>query len=590
MKKIISFLPSSVVNVLKRQSWAVRFYQRWGLKQTPINALNNYGLICVQQNEQLAALPLPINSLIFSILVPVYRPDLGLFTEMVRSVQDQAYHNWELILVDDGSESESLTELLNQLKSDRVKVIVRGKNGHISSASNSGLDVAKGDYILLLDQDDLLHSDALKCVAHYLEGNPLARIIYSDEDKIDEKRNRHTPHFKPVLNSDLLYSHNYVSHLGVYRRDLIEHAGGFRVGYEGSQDYDLLLRCLEHCKSEEVLHIPYVLYHWRTVPGSTAFAESEKGYAQDAGLRALQDHLGPKDVKVELGKLANTYRARWPIPEKAPLVSVIIPTRNSKDLVEMCVNSLYRKNDYSHFEVLLVDNQSDCRESLAYFLELETQGKVRLLRYDAPFNYSAINNFAAKHAKGEVLLLLNNDVEATNGDWLREMVSHAIRPDIGCVGAKLYYPDGRLQHAGVITGLGGVAGHSHKYFPGDHPGYFKRLQIVQNLSAVTAACLAVRKDVFEQVGGLNDKDLTIAFNDVDFCLKVRDAGYRNIWTPYAELIHHESVSRGKEDNPEKIARFQREIAYMKNTWGVSLLNDPNYSQWLTLDREDFSYR
>lgn len=528
---------------------------------------------------------------LFSIIIPTFKPDLTTFKSMLDSVMEQTYQHWQLIIVDDASNCRLLSDYLLTLNDNtKINIVTQQKNGHISKASNTGLELANGDYLLLLDQDDTLHPDALKCVAYYLEQNPNARVLYSDEDKIDAKGNHHTPHFKPAFNPDLLYSHNYMSHLGVYQRELVEKVGGFREGYEGSQDYDLLLRCLEHCKPEEVVHIPYVLYHWRAVPGSTAFAESEKGYAQDAGLRALQDHLGPKDVSVELGKLPNTYRARWPIPAKAPLVSIIIPTRNGKALVERCVTSLYEKNDYSHFEVLLVDNQSDCSKSKALFKQLELAGKVRLLTFDAPFNYSAINNMAAKHAKGDVLLLLNNDVEAINSDWLREMVSHAIRPDIGCVGAKLYYPDGRLQHAGVITGLGGVAGHSHKYFPGDHPGYFKRLQIIQNFSAVTGACLAVRKSVFEQVGGLNEKDLAIAFNDVDFCLRVRDAGYRNLWTPYATLVHHESVSRGAENSPEKIARFQREITYMKQKWGDSLLNDPNYSQWLTLDREDFSYR
>ncbi|MEZ8144312.1 glycosyltransferase [Enterovibrio sp. FF113] len=527
----------------------------------------------------------------FSIVVPTYNPNMQQFKSMVDSVTNQSYGNWQLVLVDDASKNTELDEYLAELAHDpKITVVVQEQNGHISSATNAGFSMVTADFVVLLDQDDLLHPEALKCVAYYLEQHPEARVLYSDEDKVDANGNRHIPHFKPAFNPDLLYSHNYISHLGVYQRELVEQVGRCRVGFEGSQDYDLLLRCLEHCKPEDVVHIPYVLYHWRAVPGSTAFAESEKGYAQDAGLCALRDHLGPKGVTVELGNLANTYRARWPIPEKAPLVSVIIPTRNSKELVEMCVNSLYENNDYSQFEVLLVDNQSDCPESLAYFAALEAQGKVRVLRYDAPFNYSAINNFATKQANGEVLLLLNNDVEAINGDWLREMVSHAIRSDIGCVGAKLYYPNGTLQHAGVITGLGGVAGHSHKHFPGDHPGYFKRLQITQNLSAVTAACLAVRKSVFEEVGGLNEKDLTVAFNDVDFCLKVREAGYRNLWTPYAELIHHESVSRGAEDNPEKIARFQSEIAYMQITWGEALLDDPNYSRWLTLDREDFSYR
>lgn len=568
--------------------WLKSFFKRYFLIFSSYRHENFY---LPSQCRKLNQLQLNNNTILFSIIIPTFKPDLTTFKSMFDSVMGQTYQHWQLIIVDDASNCQALSDLLITLNDNpKINIVTQRKNGHISKASNIGLELANGDYLLLLDQDDIIHPDALKCVAYYLGQNPNARVLYSDEDKIDAKGNHHTPHFKPAFNPDLLYSHNYISHLGVYQRELVEKVGGFREGYEGSQDYDLLLRCLEHCKPEEVVHIPYVLYHWRAVPGSTAFAESEKGYAQDAGLRALQDHLGPKGVSVELGKLPNTYRARWPIPAKAPLVSIIIPTRNGKALVERCVTSLYEKNDYPHFEVLLVDNQSDCSKSKALFKQLELAGKVRLLTFDAPFNYSSINNMAAKHAKGDVLLLLNNDVEVINPDWLREMVSHAIRSDIGCVGAKLYYPDGRLQHAGVITGLGGVAGHSHKYFPGDHPGYFKRLQIIQNLSAVTGACLAVRKSVFEQVGGLNEQDLAIAFNDVDFCLRVRDAGYRNLWTPYSMLIHHESVSRGAENSPEKIARFQREITYMKQKWGDSLLNDPNYSQWLTLDREDFSYR
>ncbi|TKF10781.1 glycosyltransferase family 2 protein [Enterovibrio norvegicus] len=585
---MIRYVPISVREKLRKIDWLARTYRKHFTNLPMLGCGRSYDLM---QLDEITALDLNDSAVSFSIVVPVYNPDLLQFKAMVESVVSQSYSNWQLVLVDDASKNTELSQYLFELANDpKVTVVVQEKNGHISTATNAGFAMATGDFVVLLDQDDLIHPDALKCVAYYLEQYPTARVLYSDEDKVDANGNRHIPHFKPAFNPDLLYSHNYISHLGVYQRELVAQVGGCRVGFEGSQDYDLLLRCLEHCRADQVVHIPYVLYHWRAVPGSTAFAESEKGYAQDAGLRALQDHLGPKGVTVELGKLANTYRTRWPIPEKAPLVSVIIPTRNSKDLVEMCVNSLYENNVYAQFEVLLVDNQSDCPESLAYFAVLEAQGKVRQLRYDAPFNYSAINNFAAKQANGEVLLLLNNDVEAMNGDWLREMVSHAIRSDIGCVGAKLYYPNGTLQHAGVITGLGGVAGHSHKHFPGDHPGYFKRLQITQNLSAVTAACLAVRKSVFEEVGGLNEKDLTVAFNDVDFCLKVREAGYRNLWTPYAELIHHESVSRGAEDNPEKIARFQSEIAYMQTTWGETLLDDPNYSRWLTLDREDFSYR
>lgn len=590
MKKLKSLLPTSVVNVLRRQDWAIRAYQRWGLKQAPIHGLEHYELICTLQDNHLTALPQPNSGPMFSVLVSVYKPDLSLFAEMVHSVQTQTYQHWQLILVDDGSQSVPLTEMLNQLKSDKIQVIVREQNGHISAASNSGLQAAIGDFVVLLDQDDLLHPQALKCIAHYLSIHPQANVLYSDEDKIDAQGKRIEPHFKPRFNRDLLYSHNYISHLGVYRKSVLDKIGGFRQGYEGSQDYDLLLRCVAHSKPEQIVHVPYVLYHWRAIAGSTALAEGEKGYTQQAGLIALQDHLGKNGATVTKGKLANTYKVTWPVPVPVPLVSIIIPTKNSEALVRQCIESLYRLTTYPNFEVLLIDNGSDDAKDLAYFSQLAEQGTVRLIKYPNPFNYSAINNYAVQQTTGEYLVLMNNDIEILSPNWLEEMVGHLARPDVGCVGAKLYYPNETLQHAGVVVGLGGVAGHSHKHFPGDHPGYFKRLQVIQELSAVTAACLGVRKVVFEQVGGLNEKDLTVAFNDVDFCLRVKQAGYRNIWSPYIEMVHHESISRGHENTPEKQARFAKEIEYMKSSWGERLLDDPHYSQWLTLDREDFSYR
>ncbi|KLU99924.1 glycosyltransferase family 2 protein [Photobacterium aphoticum] len=583
-------LPNSVVNALKRQAWAIRAYQRWGLKQAPTHGLLQYDLICKQQDNQLTALPQPTIKLLFSVLVPVYKPDLMLFAEMVRSVQTQTYQHWQLILVDDGSQSASLTEMLNQLKSDKIQVVVRETNGHISAASNSGLQAAIGDFVVLLDQDDLLHPDALKCMAYYLSIHPNANVLYSDEDKIDAVGQRAEPHFKPSFNRDLLYSHNYISHLGVYRRSLLREIGGFREGVEGSQDYDLLLRCVAHSKPEQIVHVPYVLYHWRAIAGSTALAESEKCYAQQAGLKALQDHLGKSGATVTQGKLANTYKVTWPVPEQRPLVSIIIPTKNGQSLVCQCIDSLYRLTTYPNFEVLLVDNGSDDAKALAYFTEFAEQGLVRLIDYPHPFNYSAINNYAVQQAKGEYLVLMNNDIEILSPSWLEDMVGHLARPDVGCVGAKLYYPNGSIQHAGVVIGLGGCAGHSHRYFPQEAHGYANRLQLTQNYSAVTAACLGVRKSVFEQVGGLNEIDLTVAFNDVDFCLKVGKAGYRHVWSPYIEMVHHESISRGLDNTKEKQQRYMREVGYMQDTWGTVGYQDPCYSPWLTYIKEDFSFR
>jgi GT2 family glycosyltransferase len=601
------FIPSAIVDKLRKVDWLVSLYRKYIVKMPFDHGLQEQGYAQVIKRNNIALSLLPLvdkkAGALFSIVTPVYRPNLIHFQAMVESVLRQRYTNWQLILVNDFSQCEQLDILLEQYNEHKqITVIQRSSNGHISAASNDGLAIATGDYIALLDHDDLLHCEALNAVSLTLLANPSANILYSDEDKIDEQGSFEQAHFKPKWNPDLLYSHNYVCHLGVYKKSLIDDIGGFNVGVEGSQDYDLLLRAVKQCQQQGIIHIPYVLYHWRIAQGSTALHAGEKSYTDDAGLKALQASFADnKGVTVEAGLLDNTYKVNWPIPAEPPLVSIIIPTNNGEALVKQCLESLFSLTSYKNFEVLLVDNQSDDLQALAYFDRLVLDKKVRLLNYDKAFNYSAINNYAVKQAQGSIVVLMNNDIEIISPDWLSEMVSQVSRKDIGCVGAKLYYPAkgsesfgkkskiGTIQHAGVITGIGGVAGHAHKYFPASHPGYFKRLKIIQNFSAVTAACLAVRKNLFEQVNGLNEKELTIAFNDVDFCLKIQQQGYRNLWTPYAEMIHHESFSRGAEDSPEKVARFNSEISYMKETWGEQLLHDPCYNIWLTRDKEDFTY-
>lgn len=605
LKKIF---PTALRAELRKIDWLARFYRKYIIKMPFDHELQEqgYGLIMKTNTFALSLLPSidAKQGVAISIVTPVYRPNLKHFIAMVDSVLAQRYTNWQLILVNDFSQCKELDRLLEQYSQHKkITVIQRASNGHISAASNDGLAAATGDYIALLDHDDLLHCDALNTVALTILTNPEANILYSDEDKIDEQGDFEQAHFKPKWNPDLLYSHNYVCHLGVYKKSLIDQIGGFNLGVEGCQDYDLLLRAVKRCNAEEIIHIPYVLYHWRIAQGSTALAAGEKSYTDDAGLKSLRanfkDDVG---VTVEHGLLVNSYKVNWPIPNTPPLVSIIIPTKNAVDLVKQCLDSVFTLTTYKNFEILLVDNQSDDPQALAYFNELASDKKVTLLKYDHAFNYSAINNYAVKHANGSVIVLMNNDIEIISPNWLTEMVSQVCREDMGCVGAKLYYPTnstasfnkkskaGTIQHGGVITGIGGVAGHAHKYFPAFHPGYFKRLQLVQNYSAVTAACLAVRKSVFEQVNGLNEESLKIAFNDVDFCLKVQQQGYRNLWTPYVEMIHHESVSRGEEDSPEKIARFNSEINYMKETWGEQLNQDPCYNPWLTLKKEDLTYR
>lgn len=530
---------------------------------------------------------------VISVVMPVYNPAEIYLRACLDSVLAQSYPHWELCIADDKSPKEHVQRVLREYEAKdlRINVVYRQQNGHISAASNSALEIATGDFVALLDHDDALPEHALLFMAQAICELPDTKIFYSDEDKLNGRGERFDPHFKSDWNPDLFFSQNYVSHLGVYRRNLLQQIGGFRLGVEGSQDQDLLLRCLPHVQDGQIVHIPRVLYHWRTVEGSTALASDEKSYTTDAGIKALRDYFTNLQAGVEVNKglVPNTYRVRYPIPEPAPLVSLLIPTRDRRSLTETAVRSILEKSNYTNYEILILDNGSVESETLEFFSQIQKEdSRVKVLAYDYPFNYSAINNFGVRHAKGTIIGLVNNDIEVINSEWLTEMVSQCLRPEIGCVGAKLYYSNDTLQHAGVILSLGGVAGHSHKHFPRNHPGYFHRLSLVQTLSAVTAACLLIRKEIFEHVQGLDEENLHVAFNDVDFCLKVREAGYRNLWTPYAELYHYESISRGAEDSPEKIARFTREVNFMKNKWGKHLEIDPFYSQNLTKHREDFS--
>jgi O-antigen biosynthesis protein len=531
---------------------------------------------------------------LFSVIVPVYNTDERHLRECIESVLNQSYSKLELCIADDNSSKPYVKNVLDEYskKDGRVKAVKRMSNGHISNASNSALEVATGDFIALLDHDDIISKHALFYATKAINQNPSAKIFYSDEDKIDGSGNRSNPHFKSDWNPDLFFSINYVSHLGIYKAEIIKEVGGFRVGVEGSQDQDLLLRCLPYVKHHEIIHIPRVLYHWRMIPGSTALASGEKSYTSNAGVKALTDYFkanGPDGVSVEKGILDNTYKVNWPMPRPEPLVSLMIPTRDRMQITQLAVDSILKKTNYNSYEIIILDNGSIEEGTLAWFAEIQkVDRRVKVLRYDHPFNYSAINNFGVKHANGSIVGLVNNDIEVISPSWLTEMVSHAVRPDIGCVGAKLHYGNGKIQHGGVILGIGGVACHSHKMFPEDHPGYFGRLASVQNLSAVTAAALLVRKKLYNQVGGLNDAFLQVAFNDVDFCLRVCKAGYRNLWTPYARLYHHESISRGSDDTPDKYNRFAGEVNYMMKAWGDVLQSDPYYNPNLSKIQGDFS--
>jgi len=530
-----------------------------------------------------------------SIILPTFNSNVDYLKQCIESVQQQSYKNWQLCIVDDASTHTDHIRLIRQkfTEDPRIQFHQRKENGHISAASNSALKMATGKYTLLLDHDDTLALHALLLMVSQFQQSPKLDLVYADEDKISTNNTRFEPHFKPEWNQDLLYSQNYIGHPILVKTKKLKSMGGFSLGLEGSQDHDLLLRYTSELTKEHIHRIPQILYHWRAHDESTAGNSAAKSYTTKAGIKALQNHFHSKKqpVTISQGKLANTYRVQWPIPSKQPLVSLIIPTHNGYDILSKCINSIITKTSYKNYEIIIINNRSNCQKTLKFIREaVKKNTQVQSIDWDHPFNYSAINNFAAKHAHGSILGLINNDIEVINTSWLTEMVSHAIRPDIGCVGSKLYYPNNQIQHAGVILGIGGVAGHGHKHFQREQSGYFSKLELIQNYSAVTAACLLIQKSIFNQVNGLDQQNLPIAFNDVDFCIRVRNAGYRNIWTPYAELYHHESISRGADNTPEKIQRANKEVEYMKSTWTKHLTQDPAYNPNLSLTHENYSIK
>ncbi|MGB3681471.1 MAG: sulfotransferase [Rubrobacteraceae bacterium] len=525
---------------------------------------------------------------LISVVVPVYDPEQAWLERALDSVLGQVYPDWELCLCDDASTGGNVRETLSRYErlDGRIKVEYADRNAGISGASNAALSMAAGEFVALLDHDDELAPDALFQVARLLQEHPEADLIYSDEDKIDQAGDRYNPYFKPDWSPDLLMSCNYVSHLGVYRRELLGEIGGFREGFEGAQDYDLVLRFTE--QTGRIFHIPKVLYHWRAAGGSTAASAAGKTYTHERGRRALSEALERRAIKgsVEDGFAPNRYRVK-PEIEGNPKVSIIIPTRDNLSLLKNCVKSIERHTTYHNYEILIVDNDSSDPETVEYLASVPH----RVIRFRKAFSHSGINNFAATHAGGEYILLLNDDTEVISGEWLEAMLQCAQRSDVGAVGAKLLYPEGRIQHAGVLTGAGGmwnpgVASHSHQHFPMSFPGYMGEAKMIRNYSAVTAACVMLPRAVFEEVGGFDEENMPIAFNDVDLCMRIRDGGYLIIYTPYAELYHYESASRGYEGN----LPTARSIRYVRERWGDKLDADPYYNPNFSRGNGDFNLR
>lgn len=529
-----------------------------------------------------------------SIAMPVYNVEEKWLRLCIDSILNQVYTNWELCMADDASTDPNVKKILTEYQQldERIRVVFREQNGHISEATNSALAIATGEFVALLDNDDELAINAFYEVVKVLNENPELDLIYSDEDKIDMDGNRSDPAFKPDWSPDLLLGTNYISHLGVYRRSILEEIGGFRKGYEGSQDYDLVLRFTEKTTKERIKHIPKVLYYWRMLPTSTAVDQGSKGYAFEAGLRAVQDALVRRGMNGHAthGAANGLYDVYYDI-KSDKLVSIIIPTKNGYKDVQRCVSSIIEKTTYQNYEIIMADNGSTDPKMHELYAKFEQQlpGRFFVESIDIPFNFSTINNRAAKKAHGEYLLFLNNDTEVITENWLTLMVSFAQQERIGCVGAKLLYPNNTVQHAGVILGLGGVAGHGHYGYPHGDLGYFGRLAINVNYSAVTAACLLMKKADFDAVGGFEEA-FTVAFNDVDLCLKVQALGRDNVWLHEAELYHFESQTRGYDDKGKKKKRFEQEKVMMEEKWGPLIENDPFYNPNLTRDIPNFSLR
>ncbi|OQW94028.1 MAG: hypothetical protein BWK79_08015 [Beggiatoa sp. IS2] len=531
---------------------------------------------------------------LISMVMPTYNTEEKWLRAAIESIQQQIYPNWELCIADDASTLPYVRRVLEEYahQDARIKLQLRTENGHISIASNTALESVSGEFVAFVDHDDKLSPHALFWVAKDIIDYPQAKLWYSDEDKIDENDQRADPYFKSDWNGDLFLSHNLITHLAVYRTDVIKQIGGFREGYEGAQDYDLALRAIEQISTLEIRHIPRILYHWRIIDGSTAMRPQEKPYAIIAAQKAITEHLERRDIEAivtESLEVPGTTRVQYLLPPQQPRVTLIIPTYNGLNLLQRCVESILAKTDYQNYEILIIDNASDDPATLKYLQQLSEHEPVRILDYPYPFNYADMNNRAVAEAEGEIIGLLNNDLEVINNEWLSEMVSHALRPEVGVVGARLWYPNETLQHGGVILGIGGVAGHAHKGFPRGHSGYCGRAALIQNFSAVTGACMVMRKDNFFTVGGLDAENLAISLNDIDLCLKMNHINLRMVWTPYADLYHHESATRGYEDTPEKQIRFEKERDYMKARWGLFLMMDPAYSPNLTLESQDFAF-
>lgn len=529
---------------------------------------------------------------LISVAVPAYRTPEKFLAQMIDSLLAQTYGNWELCIANGSPEDGAMKKVLEEYtkKDSRIRVSELTENKGIAGNTNAALEMSRGEFVGLLDHDDLLAPNALYEIVRALDEDRNLDAVYTDEDKVTTELDEHfQPHLKPDFNLDLLRSNNYICHFFVVRRSIVQKVGGFRQEFDGAQDHDFIFRCIE--TAEKVGHIPEILYHWRTHKASTADNPASKMYAFDAGKRAIEAHL--KRTGTE-GIVSHTpdlgfFRVKYPV-QGQPLVSVIIPNKDEKETLKACIDSIREKTEYPNYEIIIVENNSTTDEIFQYYKELSQDPRIRLLRWKKEFNYSAINNYGVRHANGEYLLFLNNDVTVITPGWIKELLGVCQRPEVGAAGVKLIYPDNTIQHAGCVIGLGGIAGHMFVDMPANRTGYLHKASILQDMSAVTAACMMMKRTAFEEAGGFTEK-LSVAFNDVDLCLKVRKNHKLIVYDPYVQLYHMESKTRGAEDNKEKVRRFQEEIEYMRCQW-IDILKkgDPYYNKNLSLTKWNYSLR
>ena len=519
---------------------------------------------------------------LISIVIPVYNIEKKYLSECLDSILNQSYKNFEVCIADDNSTKKETIDTLKEYenKDKRIRVIYRKENGHISACSNSALKIAKGEYIALVDDDDLLAPDALSEVVKALNINKKFDLIYSDEDKINTNGKRLEPHFKPDFSPDTLLSLNYICHLTVIRRSLIDKVGGFEEGLEGAQDYDLLLKVTE--KTNNIYHISKILYHWRMTDKSTASKKDSKNYAFINGKKAIENALNRRKInaKVIINKKSSFYSVLYQYKSE-PKVSIIIPTKDHADILKKCIDSVLKKTSYNNYEIVIVDNGSTQKEALDFLNKCKNNMKISVIRLDCEFNFSYLNNEAVKKCNGEYIVLLNNDTEIITPNWLEIMVGYAMQDHIGTVGVKLLYPDNTIQHAGVVIGLGGVASHSFIGFDRYNKGFYGLLEVPTNYAANTAACLMVKKSKYLSVNGLNE-ELKVAYNDIDFNLKLLEKGYYNVFFFFLELYHYESKSRGLDTTKEKYERFLKESSIMNEKWKKYIERDPFYNSNFSL--------